>query len=156
MWPSSAPAPVAAPVDLAAEDQAAADPGADRQHHRVFGAACGAVEVLCQSRHGRVVVDEDGQTGAPADDLADRQVLQRQVDCRHGNALVVIDRGGDAKTHRRGTRAFPTRLLDLTHEKLDQLVLGLPGRGLTALPENLRIGIENAEQHLRATQVDAD
>ena len=34
-WPSSAPAPVEPAVDLAAEDQAAADPGADRQHHRV-------------------------------------------------------------------------------------------------------------------------
>ena len=69
-----------AAVDLAAEDQAAADPGADRQHHRVRLALRGAVEVLGEGRDVGVVVDEDRQADPLADQVADRQVGQRQVD----------------------------------------------------------------------------
>ena len=74
-----------AAVDLAVEDQAAADPGADRQHHRVVGAAGGAVEVLGQGGDVGVVVDEDGQADPLADQVADRQVVERQVDGRDGD-----------------------------------------------------------------------
>ena len=96
-----------AAVDLAAEDQAAADPGADRQHHRVFGAARGAVEMLGEGGDVGVVVDEDRQAGALADEVADRQVVDRQVDRGDRDAAVVVDRRRDAEADRGDARAAP-------------------------------------------------
>ena len=59
----------------------------------------------------------------------------------------------------RPTAATPGRArrasLDLAHEQLHQLLLGLPGRGLAALQVDLRVGVEDAEQHLRAAQIHA-
>ena len=84
-----------AAVDLAVEDQAAADSGPDRQHHRVVGAAGGAVEVLGEGGDVGVVVDEDRQPGPFADQLADRQVVDREVDRGDRNTTVVVDRRRD-------------------------------------------------------------
>ena len=61
MWPSSPAAPVGTAVELAAEDEAAADAGADREHERVVGAPGGTGPVLGQRGQVGVVVDHDRQ-----------------------------------------------------------------------------------------------
>ena len=145
-----------AAVDLAVEDQAAADPGPDRQHHRVVGAAGGAEEMLGEGGDVGVVVDEDRQPGALADELADRQVVDRQVDRGDRDAAVVVDRRRDAETD--GGDAG-TGLVGLARSRgpgVDQLVLGLAGRALLALESDLDSGVENARRHLRSAEVDAD
>ncbi len=133
-----------AAVDLAAEHQAAADPGADGQHHRVRLALGGAVEVLGQGGDVGVVVDEDRQPDPLADQVADRQVRERQVDGRDRDAAVVIDRRRNPQTDRLRLRAGVARLADLADQQLDQLVLGLTGRGLAALLEDLG-AVEDAD-----------
>src|SRR5262249_49084169 len=124
--------PGRATVDLAAEDQAAADPGPDRQHHHVVGAAPGAIQVLGQGRDVGVVVDEDRKPGATTDHLADRQVVDRQVDGRDRDTPVVVDRGRDPEAHRGDPGPGLPGLVDLRDQQLDQLILVLVDRALTA------------------------
>ena len=69
-----------APVDPPAEHQAAADAGADRQHHEVAGDHPQIVVVgLGQRRDGRIVIDEDGHAEPLAEPLAQRHVAQRDI-----------------------------------------------------------------------------
>ena len=123
-----------AAVDLAVEDQAAADPGADGQHHHVRLAAGGAEEVLGEGGDVAVVVDEDRQPDPLFDEVADRQVGERQVDGGDGDAALVVDRRRDPEPDRGGLGARLARRADLADQQLDQLVLGLAGRGLAAAP----------------------
>ena len=58
-----------------------------------------------------------------------------------------------ASTPGRASRAS----LDLADQQLDQLVLGLPGRGLALLVEGFGAGLgKNPDEHLRAPEIDPD
>ena len=79
-----------APVD----HDAAADAGADREHHEVAGGEPELLVVgLGEGRYGRVVVDEHRQARALAEHLAEGDVGQRDVHRRpHAPGLPLHDR----------------------------------------------------------------
>ena len=64
MWPELRTPADRAAVDLTVEDQPAADPGPDGEHHDVRGPPPRAVEVLGQGGDVGVVVDEDREARA--------------------------------------------------------------------------------------------
>ena len=80
------------------------------------------------------------KTGRPvrsADQVADRQVVDRQVDRGDRDPALVVDRGRDPEADGGDAGACLAGLVDLADQQLDQLVLGLPGRALAALVADL-------------------
>ena len=124
MWPSSAAAPSRAAVDLAAEQQPAADAGAEREHHRVPRPARGAAAVLGEHRHVRVVVHEHGQAKPLAHQVAERHAVERQVVRHHHRAACRAHQRGDAEADDLRVRSGGAGLLDGVDEDVEQLLLG--------------------------------
>ena len=127
-----------AAVELAAEDQPAADPGPDRQHHRVRLRLArrrrGARPARrrwrrCRRRPAARSARRPGRGSA-------RRSIGR-LTAEIATPRVVVDRRRDPEPDRARPRARFARLLDLAHEQLDQLLLALPGRGLAALAEDV-------------------
>jgi hypothetical protein len=85
-----------APIDLAADDHPAPDPGADRQHERVLSAHGGPEAVLGEGRAVGVVVDEHRQVEFRRHQVADRHVDERQVDRGDRDPALAVDSRGDA------------------------------------------------------------
>ena len=106
------------------------------------GVPCGgAVEVLGQGGDVGVVVDEDRQADPLGDEVADRQVGERQVDGGDGDAAARGRSSPGSRARPRSTLgARVARLVDLADQQLDQLVLGLAGRGLALLVEDVGAG----------------
>ena len=98
--PSSAPRPDGAAVQLAAENQAAADAGPERQHHRLAGAARCAGPVLGQHRQVGIVVDEYGQPEPFGHDVAERHAPQREVGRADRDAGALVDQRRDPEADR--------------------------------------------------------
>ncbi len=86
----SAPAHRAA-VGLAAENQAAPDAGAQRQHDEIVHAASGAGFPLTDRRRVGVVVDPDGKREALMHPLAEAQPRKRQVYRAEHHARALVD-----------------------------------------------------------------
>jgi hypothetical protein len=149
------PRPGRAAEDLTAEDQPPTDPGADRQHHRRRFAARRPIAVLGQGSDVAVVVEEDRQADRLGDQVADRQVDQRQIDRGDRFAALLVDRRRDAEPDRGGVRAGVARRLHLADQQLDHLVLGLAVGSLPALPQSLDTG-QDADLRLRPAEVDPD
>ena len=89
-----------AAVELAAEDQPAADPGADRQHDRLAAAARRPGAVLGERRQVGVVVDEHRQAEPLGHHVGEHDVLERQVDGDHRVPATLIDQRGDSEADR--------------------------------------------------------
>ena len=89
-----------AAVQLAAEDQPAADPGADRQQHRLVGAPRGARAVLGQRGQVGVVVDEHRQPEPLGHDRAERDVGERQIDGDDAAPGTLIHQARDPEADR--------------------------------------------------------
>ncbi len=102
MCPSSPATPIAPAVELAAEDQAAADPGPERHHDRLAGALGGAGAVLGDGGRVAVVVDEHRQPEPLGHHVGEGDVGERQVD-----ATTRSRSGGRSAT---GSRSRPPRL----------------------------------------------
>ena len=80
-------------VELAVEHEAAADAGADREHHEVLADDLARDLRLGQRRARGVVLDVDRQPAALAQRVAQRHVAQRQVDAvAHAAGREVDDR----------------------------------------------------------------
>src|SRR5207237_10920940 len=86
-----------------AEDEAAADAGADGEHHEVRGheVALG-VERLRERCAGRVVLDVDGDPGLVGEQLAQRQVGERDVDAVGDPPGLDLDDGRQPHAGRDG------------------------------------------------------
>ena len=96
-WPSSAARAGRAAVDPAADDDPAADAGADVNITRQLGDRLEVVVVgLGERGDGRVVVDEDRDAEALGEELAQRHVLQRDVHRRARGAGREVDDRRDA------------------------------------------------------------
>ena len=80
MCPSSAPAPCAATVQPAVEDQPAADTGADRHDDDLVRADGGARSVLGERCEVPVIVDEHGESEPFGHDRPERKVGEVKVD----------------------------------------------------------------------------
>ena len=89
-----------AAVELAADQDRAADAGAERQHQRDALAARGAVAVLREQREIGVVVDERGQADALGHHLGERQAGDRQVHRGRRETALVVDQAGDPEADR--------------------------------------------------------
>jgi hypothetical protein len=92
--------PGRAAEDPPADDDAAADPGAHREHHKALGDWAQILVVgLGERRDGRVVVDEDGHLQVLGELAAQRDMLQRDVHrAARGTRGEVHDRR-DADPH---------------------------------------------------------
>src|SRR5439155_17050132 len=93
-------------VDVAVDDDAAADPGTDGDHDLISGPAPGAVDRLRQRRDVRVVVDDRRQAEFFGEPVADGYVTVREVRCAEDHAGVRIDEAGrtDPDRHDAGSR----------------------------------------------------
>ena len=89
--PSSAAGADCAAVELAAEDQPAADAGADREQDGLVATAGGAGAVLGDCRTVRVVVDEHRKIEPLGHYVGEHDVLEREVDGDHRVARPLID-----------------------------------------------------------------
>src|SRR6185312_7024360 len=92
-------------VQLAPQDQPAADPGADRHDHRLVGPTRGAGTMLGERRHVGVVVDEYGQSEPLGHDVPEGNVGQWEIDCNHATAATLIHQARDPEAHRRDLAA---------------------------------------------------
>jgi len=115
-------------VELAAQDQPAADPGADRHDHRFVRPARGAGAVLGERRHVGVVVDEHGQTEPLGHDRAERDVGKWEIDCNHTTAATLIHQARDPEAHRRDLAARRSpRFFDCFNGDIEDRGLIQPG-----------------------------
>ena len=88
---------VGAAVDLAVDDQPAADSGADGEHHRV-AVPCAAPKRCSASTATLASLSmQTGQPEALGEEVADRHVGDRQVDGGDRDPPLAIDRAGDAE-----------------------------------------------------------
>ena len=135
MWPSSAPQAGRAAEDVAVDDHAAADAGAEREHQQVPGGA--AVDQLGLGERGavRVVVDEDRHAEAALELVAQRDALERDVHARDDGAGGEVDLGRHADADRR--RLAVRRSITCARERLDAVEQRVRvverGRGLLRL-----------------------
>ncbi len=67
----------------------------------------------------------------------------------------MVDRRRDPEADGSHCGMGLARLFDLADEQLDELAFVLAGRGLAALEADLRVGVEDADQHLRPAQIHA-
>ena len=157
MWPSSAAAPTLPAHEGALGQDPAADPRAEGQEHRVARAARRAPAPLGQHRGVAVVVDEHRQVEALGDEVADRDVLERQVVGGERDAALAIDQARDAEADRR--RVLAGREPDLGDDLaqvLDDLLGLLPAAEPVGPVADLEGLVDDARQQLRPAQVDAD
>ena len=92
-----------AAVEPPVEDHAAADAGADGEHHEVRAhQAAVLVERLGERRARRVVLDVDRDPGLLGQQLAQRQVGERDVDAVRDPAGLELDDRGQADPDRDG------------------------------------------------------
>ena len=99
-----------AAVQAPVEHQPAADAGADREHHEVRDRHAAVAERLGERGARRVVLDVDRQADALGQQLAQRQVLERDVHARADPAGGELDQRRHADPDR--ARVGRARLLD--------------------------------------------
>lgn len=111
--------------DAPAGNDAAAESGPQRDHEEVFGDACARTQALLgQGGDVRVVVEMDLQTRALAQDVAQRQVGDRQVGCLHRHARALVERRRNAESgseHR--TVGLRGEAVDDADEGVDEAIL---------------------------------
>jgi hypothetical protein len=141
-----------AAVDPAVDDDAAADPGADREHHEVAGERGPVVGVgLGERGAGGVVVDVHGHAQTLAQRRAQRDARERDVHAEAGRARGEVDGAG----HRDPDRVGGTRGLDGGDELVEELLLGVAvrGRGPDLVQHR---ALERRHRDLGPTHVDTD
>jgi hypothetical protein len=112
--------------------------------------------VLGEDRGVDVVVDEHRQAQPLAHLVADRDVDQRQVDCRDRDAAGLVDRARDSEPRGRHVGSRVPRLDELALQRGEDLVLVSPPAGLGAVMENPLLVVDDGHPHLRSTEIDAD
>ena len=95
-----------AAVRAAVQDQAAADPGAEREHHDVPRPACGARPPLGDRRGVAVVVERDRQAVPLAHPVAQVDALERDVHGLERAARALVDPRRDPEAERLRHRAL--------------------------------------------------
>ena len=88
-------------VGATAEDQTAADAGAEREHHHVARAATGTRHPLGDRGRIRVVLDRDGQAEPLAHQIPERNVDQRDVRRGDRHSDPLVDSGWNTEADRR-------------------------------------------------------
>ena len=91
---------VPAAEGLAAGDDPAADAGPEREHHEVVLASAGARPPLADRGRVRVVVEPDRNAEPLVHAVAQRRVLERQVDATDDDTVLLVDRRRRAEADR--------------------------------------------------------
>ena len=146
-----------AAVDLAAQEHAAADPGAEREHHHLVAARAGARARLGEDRAVGVVVDDHRQLQALGHDVREADVVQREVDGLDGQPRARVERARDAEADRLDVAADrPAHALDGVRDHLHQLHLVQAERGAVGTVMDRSVSVHGAGQQLGAAEIDAD
>jgi hypothetical protein len=103
-----------------------------------------------------VVVDEGRQTDALADQVADRNVDQRQVHGRDRDAALAVDRAGDAEPDGLGVRRRFQALAHLPLHDLEKVIeLEADAGGGRAVHDAL-LGVHHPHRHLGSAEIRPD
>ena len=138
-------------VDPSVDHYPAAYPGADREHHEMSDVDLRVGPVgLGDRRDGGVVVDVDRQAEALAQDLAQRDLLQRDVDRGAGHPPGEVHDARDADADRVGGQLLLDRLDELLDERVGRRRLGGADAGLAEAAV-----LEDGRRDLRAADVEA-
>jgi hypothetical protein len=143
-----------AAIWLAAEDEAAADARAERQHDHVRDTPPGARLPFADRRRVRVVVEADRQAAALAHPLPQRKVGERDVHGADDAPSHLIDRRGD--TEAEGDDAVLAELVDGGVQLRDDCVLRARVRRPLVSPQDLTLAVDEACEDLRAANVDSN
>jgi hypothetical protein len=115
--------PARAAVEAPVDDDAAADPGRDREVDHVAHAGAGAPAVLAGRRGGRVVLERDRALERAQRELVDRHVAPAgQVRGRDQDAALGVERAAAADADRLDGRPRDARLLDRFPSEREQVV----------------------------------
>ena len=95
--------------------------------------------MLADRRNVGIVVDEHRQAGPLPEQLADRDVDERQVDRADRNPTLAIHGARDAESCRADLWTRALRLAELAPEPIEKLIGALGGRG--ALPAVMHLGL---------------
>ena len=143
-----------ATVELAVEDQAAADPGAEREHDHVVGAAARAEAVLRERRGVRVVLERNREAEPRREVVAEVEAGERNVHRGARAPRSLVDEGRDADAERPDVvvQELRNRPLDLRDERLLARRLRQPLRPA----QDDALAVEDARRQLRAADVERD
>ena len=146
-----------AAVDLAAQQQPAADPGAEREQRDVGRALRDPDPRLADHVAVRVVVDHDGHPEPLGHHGPERDVLERHVDGLHRHPRPRVERARDAEPDRLDRRADRRAdLVDRIGDHLHEFVLREAVNRTVGTVDHRQVIADRARQQLRAAKVDAD
>ena len=138
----------------AAGDDPAADAGPEREHHEVVLASPGAGPPLADRGRVRVVVEPDRKPEPLVHPVAQRRVLERQVDAADDDAVLLVDRRRRAEADRRH------RLVEQLGDgglELGEDVLLRVLRGRPLVPaDDAPVARDDPGEDLRAAEVHSD
>src|SRR6185312_13635778 len=152
----------AAVVRVVADDDAAADAGADEDADHGARALADAVGVLADDGDADVVVEKDAQAiEAGGEALDERDLRPAEVGRGVDDAARVIDAAGDADAERAEVGGARTDLVaDAAAERdhaVDDGVGSVGGERLGALGvDDVAVDVDGGGVHLGATEVEAD
>ena len=138
----------------AADHDAAADAGAEGQHHHVVEVAARAEGELAERRDVRVVVDADRDLEAPLHLVAESHLADRDVDRAEDDAGAMVD----ARRHAEAD-GLDVRREDLAHrclERVEERRLRRRRRRMLDSRADTSVGLDDTREDLRAAEVDAD
>src|SRR5947209_12652003 len=122
----------------------------------MVGPARGAAVLLCEQREVGIVVDVDGQPDALFHHVAERDVVERQMDALDRDAALDVDERGDAEADGARVWRVGTSFLDRLDHRVDHLV-AIAAAPLPADPaRDLQIRVDSAAEELRATRIESD
>src|SRR3954447_3277119 len=146
--------PVSSSQQPPGRDDRAADPGPEREHHRVCRALGRAGLVLGEQRRVRVVVDGDRQPDPLGHEVAHRRVAQVEVVGPHRGPAIAIHQRGNA--HPDGLDGHVGDLHELAYDPLDRIQRAGPRRRAKGAMADDEVGVHHAREQLRPAEIDPD
>ncbi|OPZ80446.1 MAG: hypothetical protein BWY77_01072 [bacterium ADurb.Bin431] len=152
---------VKAVQELAADDDAPADAGADKKTDHIPGLPGGAIGVLPQNTDVAIIVDIDWLFQQPFELLFEGGLLPGQVRALDDHPLLHVQGAGRAHTHRPytipGDPGVDHGLAGTIRHAADRCRKSELGLGLFALAaEDRALAIDDGRIDLGAPQIDAD
>jgi hypothetical protein len=148
--------PGAAAIDLAAEHQPAADPGAHGEQHHVLAARAGAEAGLCPGGRVGVVVDHGRQPGGLVQQAAQRELAVGVVRRPAHPPARPVDQPCGADADRLHTRVPAAQLLDRRQHRREGGGVVVHGRRRHHVLDDVAVRGDHAGGDLGPADVDAD
>jgi len=152
---------VASGKHLAADDDAAADAGTERDEHAVLCARGYARNGFSQTRDRRVVIDENGLVQILVHFSDQRHMMPAEVRAERYDFGLRITDAGNTDADRLHIVHGNIRLLrrlyaQIRHIVNDSLIAALHARGAADLRENFSAFVHNARLDAGSAQIDSD